>query len=488
MVKVLFSREKKDKINQILRDVSEGDLSVELSLLAPASDTSSTRGILRKTIASIKNIIHFVNKSTVQVHKNVNQLSESAEMIAQDVKIITKTIHELSEGIQQSAGETVKIAEEMYNINHIAKILVEKNNHIVKSSENVEKSVRVGLENVGHSVEIMNNLNEESKKNEETTYQLLQASKEISKIIHIIRDIADRTRLLALNANIEAARAGTHGKGFAIVAEEIGKLASQSKESTEHIEVLVSKVVDKITNSSERTILVQSLVNQAVESIGTSSLSLNQIQFEIKSIKNEIDNIDQEGKYMLNSTKVISNSLDQSSSIIEELSAGSQEVLASSTDQQVNIERTNETIQETAQHMNTLAAVVSQFKLPKTSHTLINEIEYLYELTLKVRGIMVKMVSSTDQGAITSLCKKKETEEKKIVDTLNNINGMKMTQSDKEFLEQFKYAWNEFCEITKINTKLMIDGRFNEAKSNLINKGRQRFRKVNNVFTNWLDV
>ncbi|WP_395939776.1 methyl-accepting chemotaxis protein [Bacillus sp. 03113] len=202
----------------------------------------------------------------------------------------------------------------------------------------------------------MNHLELESRKNEEATQQLLTVSKEISTIIYLIRDIANQTKLLSLNANIEAARAGEHGKGFAVVANEVGKLASQSKDATEKIEDLVLTVVDKITYSSERTASVLHFVNKGVKSISTSNSSLNQIKEEIEKIKNEIEILDDEGKRMLESTTVITNSINHASAIAEQLSAGSEEILASSMEQISNIGKINETIQDTAQHMNTLSA------------------------------------------------------------------------------------------------------------------------------------
>lgn len=82
VVNLFFARKKEsDKTNRILREVAEGDLSVDLSHLAPASDCSSINGILRKTIAGLKNLIGFVHKSTVNVHDKVSATSFYLEYV-----------------------------------------------------------------------------------------------------------------------------------------------------------------------------------------------------------------------------------------------------------------------------------------------------------------------------------------------------------------------------------------------------------------------
>jgi methyl-accepting chemotaxis protein len=190
----------------------------------------------------------------------------------------------------------------MNSIYQFTEKLVEQNHQIIQSSLSVESAVERGRDSVKEVVGVMNQLEAESRNNEQGMNQLLLASQEIATISKLIKDIAEQTNLLALNANIEAARAGEHGKGFSIVANEVCKLASQSKQATIKIDKLISGLFEEINLTAYRTGTVLDLVNTGVDRISRSSTAFDRIEDELEKIKNQLQNSSYEGEKLSEST------------------------------------------------------------------------------------------------------------------------------------------------------------------------------------------
>ncbi|WP_163538018.1 methyl-accepting chemotaxis protein [Gracilibacillus sp. YIM 98692] len=490
MVNRLFTKKRnKQDVQFILSKVAEGDLSIRLSNVASSNDNHSTNGMIRKTIAGLKNLINMVSKSSTKVHDRVLVISDKSQNITYSIHSINETLNELTQGIQHSAEESTLIAEEMNGIHQFAEELVDQNDNIMSSSQSVKAAVHNGRDSVKESVDMMSKLESESKNNEIGMNQLLDASQEISTISNVIRDIAEQTNLLALNANIEAARAGEHGKGFSVVAGEVGKLASQSKQATEKIEALVSSLLDEINHTSNRTNAVLELVQKGSDSISNSNKAFDVVEEELTQIQSQIKRTNNEGVKLSESTEKITDSLNHTTAIIEEISAGSDAILTSVNEQQTNIDGMNQSIQETVEYTNTLSAVVSQFKLPDASstHTHQNKIEMLLEQALTVRGIMMNMIQSEDHQEILNWNDKKEKAEQQLRESIKNMREISLSQQDQVYLDQFEQAWDHFSEIKDVNAELMLEGKFEQARYNLVNKGRENFKYVLDEVTSWLD-
>lgn len=181
----------------------------------------------------------------------------------------------------------------------------------------------------------MNLINENFTDLSVTVTQLGERSSEIGEISKVISTIADQTNLLALNAAIEAARAGEHGKGFAVVADEVRKLAEQSAQSAQQIAHLIvqtqedttktSKSMELATNEVSKGIII---VNEAGDSFAEIKQSVDHVTEQIKVVSKHVQDISKQLIEVVNSIGVIKDITDHANIETQNISAASEEQLA----------------------------------------------------------------------------------------------------------------------------------------------------------------
>jgi len=224
------------KLDDAIHKMAEGNLT-SVTNVSERDELGMIADNLNKALGSLKTIVNTVAASAIEVeHRsqtlaaNLSQLRQSAEGQAGATSSASASVEEISVSIGQvadSASETAHISESL-------KALATAGEEIVRQ---VVEEMRQIATSVDGSASIIGSLSVRSE--------------EISSITHIIKDIADQTNLLALNAAIEAARAGEQGRGFAVVADEVRKLAERTSKATEEITVLIGTIRDEVSNAAD---------------------------------------------------------------------------------------------------------------------------------------------------------------------------------------------------------------------------------------------
>lgn len=233
--------------------VSSGDLRATVQDADPGSrnEVHSIAHAFNEMAGSMRQLVSGVYQTSGQVGAAAHQLQDaaqqaldSASMASQSASGIAASVEQLSVSISQvadNAHEAGKISEE-------AKVVTAGGRKVVERAMN--ELDRVATE-IGQSASLIESLGERSK--------------QISNVISVIRDIADQTNLLALNAAIEAARAGEQGRGFAVVADEVRKLAERTSLSTQEISSTVNAILEETAHAVERMQSVRSNMSGSVE-------------------------------------------------------------------------------------------------------------------------------------------------------------------------------------------------------------------------------
>lgn len=255
--------------NSMLQIVKSNDLSIkaesqhndELAEMAKAFNTMV--GHFHSLIGTVHHSIVQVNQVSQTLSENIERSTQGIDSQMQETDMVATAITEMVNTVEDIANNTNEAAD--------------KAQHSAQSTEQGKKGVEVTIEQI-------NVLSQQLIESEELANALAQDSVTIGSVLDVIRSIAEQTNLLALNAAIEAARAGEQGRGFAVVADEVRTLASRTQESTEEIEAIISTL-------QTRTNQIVELMSRCRTEGEESALQANQAGEILQLINDDITSI-----------------------------------------------------------------------------------------------------------------------------------------------------------------------------------------------------
>ncbi|RJS60915.1 HAMP domain-containing methyl-accepting chemotaxis protein [Bacillus sp. PK3_68] len=294
------------EIQTAIGKVSDGDLSTTINVTSK-DELGELSHQFNKMTETLSSLIKEARLVTDKVYQSSAEFLKIASDTVQSANQFSTSIHQVTESLEHqtvSSTESARVMEEMATgIQRAA----ESASTIAMKSEDTLSETHNGRNLIQQAVDQMQNINETVGGSAEVVTRLGTRSQEIGQIASVISEITEQTNLLALNAAIEAARAGEAGRGFAVVADEVRNLAEQSK-------VAAAKIVNIIQ-------LTQGDTKQAVEAMTRGTM-------EVATGVQVIDNVGQVINEIVESTKRVSEEIQESSAVYEEMSASSEEVNA----------------------------------------------------------------------------------------------------------------------------------------------------------------
>ncbi|MFZ3072476.1 MAG: nitrate- and nitrite sensing domain-containing protein [Thermodesulfobacteriota bacterium] len=322
---------------------------------------------LRSLVSEIRTGSEQISSASTEVAATSEQSSRNAESSSTAVEEITSTMHEMSANIQnvaksiqsQSASvtqTTASIEELLVSIQKVA----ENSKRLVDIARQSSNVVGTGKEAVGQSSEGVRNITGIMNTSADTIRLLGSRTEDIGKIIEVIDDIAEQTNLLALNAAIEAARAGEHGLGFAVVAEEVRKLAERSAKSTGEISELIYGIQKEATSAVKNVEKSVDVVEKALRLSKDVEVSLQRIEDTVAEVARYAQEIGAATSEQANGCEEISKATGKLNEITQEISSSADEQ-ASGIEQTVKgVEKLREMVQQNASSSAELASSAEQ--------------------------------------------------------------------------------------------------------------------------------
>ncbi len=318
------------------KKVSEYDLKVD----EIAVKTESEIGILTKSfnimVENLKDILNQIRVYGDSLEDTSVSLDEIISQTTVAINEVAGTIEQIAIGANDQASEMEKgalqvesLASSIGKVDHSSREMEEKSNETYNLSSR-------GIEVVKNLMDRTKESNQASMEIKDIIIKVNEDSNNINNITGTISSIAEQTNLLALNASIEAARAGEAGQGFAVVAEEIRKLAEESSKAVREIESISVNMNDNSQGAMDTMKGVESVVKSQNDSVEETenifkeiSYSINDLIESISNIKDMIENMNVEKNNMVEMIESISAASQETAAATQEVSASTEEQLAS---------------------------------------------------------------------------------------------------------------------------------------------------------------
>lgn len=346
--------------------VSHGDLTIE----ALPEKNSDEIGLLTRDFnimtGNLRELIGHVSASSEHVASMSEQLTSGAQQTSKAIEQIAAASQEVAIGAENQArttGKTTEVVDEISKgMDHVAVSI----QAVADAALDANLEAARGNDVVQQTVEQMNVVYDRVEATAQVIHSLGDKSKEIDEVVSIITDIANQTNLLALNAAIEAARAGEHGKGFAVVADEVRKLAAQSGQATEKIRSIIQDIQKDtqhaVLSIQEGTSAVDA-GRQQVHQTGESFRSIAKMIEGVSSQSQEVSAIVEE---VSSSTQSMVGMIASISQVSEQAAENSQNMAAASEEQLASMEEIATSAATLAKMAEELQNLIGTFKIEES--------------------------------------------------------------------------------------------------------------------------
>ncbi|PNQ87636.1 methyl-accepting chemotaxis protein [Paenibacillus polymyxa] len=345
-----------------VREIAEGNLAVDIRTFSQ-DELGQLTADFNIMVSRMKELISTVSQSIGRVNTSAHELTFIAEQTTATGEEMTSGINEIAVGASEQASLTEATSRETMALSDTIEKVNVRNKKMTSLSSEAEIVLRGGMD----KVKKLQDHNLQTTEANQLVVQHIEGLAEqmltISTIVQTINEVSEQTKLLALNASIEAARAGDSGKGFAVVATEIRKLSTMTYESTERINTTIARLKAEVSqtlqvmNQTDVIISEQSLIVQESGTVFESIMDM------LKEIISSIQEMDGDIGQMNVSREQVISSIIKISDVARDAASATEEISSASNDQSQAYSHLHSAAEQLKQSSQQVSEMISRFRI-----------------------------------------------------------------------------------------------------------------------------
>lgn len=351
------------KIAFAAEQVATGNLRIENIQVKSRDEVGNLAAAFNQMVHNLRDLLRSIGISSEQVAASAEQLTASAEQSNLATSHIATTIQDVAEGSDRQMQSVTETATMMHEMSSGIQQIASNAQSVSSSAARASDISQSGNQAVQTAVEQMQKISRTIDELGHMIRGLGEQSNEIGNIVEVITGIAEQTNLLALNAAIEAARAGEQGRGFAVVADEVRKLAAQSSESAKQITELISSIQRETAKAVHSMDAGTKQFHEGIQTVTTAGLSFENIMRAVNDVANQIQEVSASTQQMSAGTEQVMQAVKTIESVAAESVASTQNVSAATEEQLATMDEIASASAALSKMAAELQSAISKFKI-----------------------------------------------------------------------------------------------------------------------------
>ncbi len=342
--------------------MSKGDLTRGVEI-ATGDEIEALASSFNAMAGSLRNVVTEVKSTAQQIFASAQALSTTAGEMNSSTEGISATVQKIARGAETQAESAHRTTELTRSMAHSTEEIADKARAAAALASEAGTRARQGADDAAEAIEKISHIYHKLERAAETVAGFRERALQINKTVDVITSIAQQTHLLALNASIEAARAGEHGLGFAVVAEEVGKLADNARVFADQIADLAEgiKAGSAGVIESMNASLAAAVEGRGV--VGEVNRHLDDIKRTVLATVDRVTEISAATEKQARGAEGLVKAIEEFARIAASNAAGTQEASAATQDQTASMQEMSASAQQLARTSDTLKDLVTIFRI-----------------------------------------------------------------------------------------------------------------------------